>query len=91
VIASFTTGSAGHWRGTVPNTWAGTVQSRRAVIYDGQYIFGSISPTYTGEVTDCPAGVSASAVSESSALGVANPRVEVSKEDPGPLPAAPGR
>ncbi|MFC9688302.1 hypothetical protein ACFTSF_07145 [Kribbella sp. NPDC056951] len=91
VIASFTTGDNGHWRGTLPNTWAGTTQSRRVVIYDGQYIFGSISPTYTGEVNDCPASPAASAVPEAGTLGVGSPRVEVSKGDPGPLEPPAGR
>jgi hypothetical protein len=57
VLASFTTDSSGRWQGAMSNPGAGTTVSRRAVIYDAQYIFGSISPTYTGIPPDpiCPA------------------------------------
>lgn len=89
VLGSFTTGSDGRWKGQIANPGAGTTQSRRVVIYDGQYIFGSISPTYTGVPIHCdPAGTSLSA-SEPSALGLNDPQVEVNNEDPGPLPEPP--
>jgi hypothetical protein len=85
VIASFTTASNGRWDGTLPCTWEGTTQSRRAVIYDGQYIFGSISPTYTGTVDTCADVAAPSTTSAPNALGVLNPQIVVSKDDPGPL------
>ena len=57
VLTSFTTDSTGHWLGRVTSpSPVGSQASLRVVIYDAQYIFGSISPTYSGEVgIDCSA------------------------------------
>ncbi|MGW6197271.1 hypothetical protein ACWF0M_14105 [Kribbella sp. NPDC055110] len=88
VLQSFTTDSTGRWRGnTKTPSPVGSTVSYRVVIYDGQYIFGSISPTYTGTVLPpCPTVAPASSSDRPTSLGLIDPKVEASKEDPGPLP-----
>ena len=68
VLKSFTTGSDGTWTGPVSSpSPVGTQVSLRIVIYDAQYIFGSISPTYTGTWEGCttPAGTEQSQLGRS--------------------------
>lgn len=93
VVQNFTTDSTGHWRGNVK--WpspVGTTISARVVIYDGQYIFGSISPTYTGgTVPSCSSVAAASGSDRETVLGLIDPKIEASKEDPGPLEPPSGR
>lgn len=94
VLTNFTTGSDGRWKGYhKPVGTVGTVVSLRVVIYDGQYIFGSISPTYTGALQpppDCSSPAQASG-RQSTILGLSDPTVEVSKQQPGPLEPPSGR
>ncbi|MBB5977293.1 hypothetical protein [Kribbella solani] len=87
VVQNFTTDSTGHWRGNV--TWpspVGSALSARVVIYDGQYIFGSISPTCTGTtLPPCPTTPAARTSGRDTVLGLSDPKVAPNKEEPGPL------
>jgi hypothetical protein len=93
VLGSFTTDSTGHAvTDTVSPSPEGTIISIRIVIYDGPYIFGSISPTYTGPAggpDPCGSTAAATSGNQPTILGLRDPKVEVSNEVPGPLPEPP--